>query len=250
METRLKATMLSAVPALLAAGLLVAAPARAQEAPDALAKRVTYEVLGVLRTDKDIQAGNTAKVVDLVEKKVLPHFDFMRMTRLAVGANWRQAGPEQQKALANEFRTLLVHTYASTFTAYRNQAIEYRPLRMEPADTEVTVRSQIVQQGGKPVTVDYRMAKDGGGWKVYDVVVADLSLVQNYRGSFESEVRTWRTRSRCSSRATGSSPRPRSRSTSPGSRRSIRPRSPCCSSGGARPRAMAAPSATSIFPPT
>jgi phospholipid transport system substrate-binding protein len=174
---------------LLATGLLAPAPARAQEAPDVLAKRVTDEVLAVLRTDKDIQAGSTAKVVDLVEKKVLPHFDFARMTRLAVGANWRQASPEQQKSLVNEFRTLLVHTYASTFIAYRNQTIEYRPLRMEPADTETTVRSQILQQGGKPVTVDYRMATDGGAWKVYDVVVADLSLVQNYRGSFESEVR-------------------------------------------------------------
>ena len=176
--------------ALLATALLAAAPSRAQEAaPDVLAKRVTDEVLAVLRSDKDIQAGNTAKVIELVEKKVLPHFDFVRMTRLAAGASWRQANPEQQKALVNEFRTLLVHTYASTFTAYRNQSIEYRPLRMEPADTEVTVRSQIVQPGGKPVTVDYRMAKDEGGWKVYDVVVADLSLVQNYRGSFESEVR-------------------------------------------------------------
>jgi phospholipid transport system substrate-binding protein len=176
--------------ALLAAALLAAAPSRAQEAaPDVLAKQVTDEVLAVLRSDKDIQAGNTARVVELVEKKVLPHFDFVRMTRLAAGVSWRQASPEQQKALVNEFRTLLVHTYASTFTAYRNQNIEYRPLRMEPADTEVTVRSQIVQPGGKPVTVDYRMAKSEGGWKVYDVVVADLSLVQNYRGSFESEVR-------------------------------------------------------------
>jgi len=175
---------------LLAGGLLAAAPSRAQEAaPDVLAKRLTDEVLAVLRSDKDIQAGSTAKIVDLVEKKVLPHFDFVRMTRLAVGAHWRQASPEQQKMLVNEFRTLLVHTYASTFNAYRNQNIEYRPLRMEPADAEVTVRSQIVQPGGKPVTVDYRMAKGEDGWKVYDVVVADLSLVQNYRGSFESEVR-------------------------------------------------------------
>ncbi len=175
---------------LLATALLAAAPSRAQEtAPDVLAKRVTDEVLAVLRSDKDIQAGNTGKVVDLVEKKVLPHFDFERMTRLAVGGHWRKASAEQQKTLVNEFRALLVHTYASAFTAYRNQNIEYRPLRMEPADTEVTVRSQVVQPGGKPVTVDYRMAKGEGGWKVYDVLIADLSLVQNYRGSFESEVR-------------------------------------------------------------
>lgn len=177
--------------AALLAGWMMAAPAVAQEmtAPDALAKSVTDDVLAVLRTDKDIQSGNMTKVVELVEKKVLPHFDFVRMTRLAVGVNWRQASPEQQKALVNEFRTLLVHTYASTIAAYRNQAIEYRPLRTQPTDTEVTVRSQILQSGGKPVSVDYRMEKGASGWKVYDVIVADLSLVQNYRGSFESEVR-------------------------------------------------------------
>jgi phospholipid transport system substrate-binding protein len=179
--------MAKGMAALLALG--IAAGARAQEAPDALAKRVTDEVLTVLRADKDIQAGNSAKVIELVESKVLPHFDFMRMTRLAAGANWRQANPDQQKALTNEFRTLLVHTYASTIAAYRNQTIEVRPLRMEPADTEVTVRSQINQPGGKAINVDYRMAKGDSGWKVYDVVVADLSLVQNYRGTFEGEVR-------------------------------------------------------------
>ena len=175
---------------LLAAACLLVAPARAADTePDALAKSVTDEVLTVLRSDKDIQAGNTKKVVDLVEKKVLPHFAFARMTRLAVGPNWRQASPEQQAALVNEFRALLVQTYAATFAAYRNQSIEYRPLRMQPGDTEVVVKSLINQQGGKPVTVDYKMEKTPDGWKVYDVVVADLSLVQNYRGTFETEVR-------------------------------------------------------------
>jgi phospholipid transport system substrate-binding protein len=175
----------------LVAALVAAAPARAQGvmAPDALAKSVTDEVLAVLRADKDIQAGNVGKVVDLVEKRVLPHFDFVRMTRLALGAAWRQASPEQQKRLVSEFRALLVHTYAATLTAYRDQVVEYRPLRMQPEDTEVVVRSLIRQAGGKPVSVDYRMQKLPEGWKVYDVVVADLSLVQNYRGSFETEVR-------------------------------------------------------------
>lgn len=175
---------------LLAVFFLASSPARAQEvAPDVLAKSVTDEVLAVLREDKDIQSGNTKKVVDLVEKKILPHFDFVRMTRLAVGPSWRQASADQQKALVGEFRALLVQTYAATFSAYRNQTIDYRPLRMQPADTEVVVRSLINQSGGKPVSVDYRMEKNAGGWKVYDVVVADLSLVQNYRGTFESEVR-------------------------------------------------------------
>ncbi|MCE9640577.1 MAG: ABC transporter substrate-binding protein, partial [Betaproteobacteria bacterium] len=125
-------------------GLVLAAPAltRAQEvAPDALAKKVTDEVITVLRTDKDIQAGNTKKVLDLVEAKVLPHFDFARMTRLAVGAPWRQASPVQQQSLTNEFRTLLVNTYTTAFTQYRDQVIEYRPFKMSPADTEVVVRS-------------------------------------------------------------------------------------------------------------
>jgi phospholipid transport system substrate-binding protein len=174
---------------LLTAGCL-ALPAQAAETttPDALAKSVTEDVLAVLKADKDIQAGNTKKVIDLVEEKVLPHFNFTRMTRLAVGADWRQASAEQQKLLTNEFRTLLVQTYAATLTAYRDQKVEFRPLRMQPSDTDVMVKTAISQPGGKPVSVDYRMEKTDGGWKVYDVVVADLSLVQNYRGTFNSEV--------------------------------------------------------------
>jgi phospholipid transport system substrate-binding protein len=166
----------------------VTAGAQAMTPPDVLARSVTDEVLAVLRTDRDIQAGNTRKVLDLVEKKVLPHFNFVRMTQLAVGRHWREASPEQRKLLVGEFRTLLVQTYAATFTAYRDQEIEYRPLRVQPDETDVVVKSLINQSGGKPVTVDYRMQKSNDGWKVYDVVVGDLSLVQSYRGSFNSEV--------------------------------------------------------------
>jgi len=176
--------------ALVTIGCLVAAPARAQgmPAPDVLAKSVTDEVLAIMRADKEIQSGNLNKVVDLVDKKVLPHFDFTRMTQLAVGRHWQQASPEQQKQLVAEFRTLLVQTYAATFAAYRDQRIEYRPLRTEPADTDVVVKSLIHQSGGKPVAVDYKMRKTDTGWKVYDVVVGDLSLVQSYRGTFSTEV--------------------------------------------------------------
>jgi len=176
--------------ALLAAACVAAAPAGAQgaTAPDALAKSVTDEVLALLRADKEIQNGNLGKVVELVEKKVLPHFDFTRMTQLAVGRHWQQANAEQRKALTTEFRALLVQTYAATFAAYRDQKIEYRPLRMEAADTDVVVKSLIHQSGGKPVTVDYKMHKLDSGWKVYDVVVGDLSLVQTYRGTFNTEV--------------------------------------------------------------
>jgi phospholipid transport system substrate-binding protein len=158
-------------------------------APDVLAKKVTDEVIAVLRADKDIQAGNTKKVLDLVEAKVLPHFDFSRMTRLAVGAPWRQATPAQQQSLTTEFRQLLLNTYTSAFTQYRNQTIEYRPLKIQPSDNEVVVRSLIRQSSGAdPIDINYSMAKTDAGWKVYDLTIAGVSLVQNYRSSFSSEI--------------------------------------------------------------
>jgi phospholipid transport system substrate-binding protein len=176
---------------LLAAFCMAGAPARAQGAtpPDVLAKSVTDEVLAVLRTDKDIGSGDLNKVLDLVDSKVLPHFNFTRMTQLAVGRNWRQASPEQQQALVREFRVLLVRTYAAAFTGYRDQTIDYKPVRMQPADTEVVVKSQISRSGGgPPVAVDYSMEKTDRGWKVYDVAIEGVSLVQNYRSTFAAEV--------------------------------------------------------------
>jgi phospholipid transport system substrate-binding protein len=175
---------------LIGLGLAASTLALAQDvAPDALAKKVTDEVIAVLRADKDIQAGNTKKVLDLVEAKVLPHFNFARMTRLAVGAPWRQASSTQQQSLIAEFRTLLVHTYTSAFTQYRDQVIEYRPLKLAAGDSEVVVRSLIKQKtGADPIDINYSMEKADGGWKVYDVVIAGVSLVQNYRSSFSSEI--------------------------------------------------------------
>ncbi len=173
-------------------GMVLAVTALAQStdmAPDALAKKVTEEVLAVIRADKDIRSGNTKKVYDLVETKVLPHFNFTRMTRLAVGAPWRQATSAQQQSLTNEFRTLLVHTYTSAFTQYKDQVVEYRPLKLQPGDTEVVVRSLIKQKGGAdPVDINYSMEKTDASWKVYDVVIAGVSLVQNYRSTFNSEI--------------------------------------------------------------
>lgn len=157
-------------------------------APDVLAKGVTDEVIAILRADRDAFAGNPAKVIELVENKVLPHFNFMRMTQLAVGKNWRQASAQQRDALTGQFRTLLVRTYATAFTAYRDQTISYRPLRMQPEDVDVVVRSQIIQQSGPPVGVDYSMEKTASGWKVYDVAIEGVSLVQNYRSTFNGEV--------------------------------------------------------------
>jgi phospholipid transport system substrate-binding protein len=176
---------------LLALLVLAAAPAPAQDvAPDVLVKNVTQEVIGIVKQDQDIQAGSHKKTVALVEEKVLPHFDFNRMTALAMGQNWRKATPEQQGQLVEQFKTLLVRTYSTALSSYRNQVIDFKPLRAQPADTDVTVRSDVKQPGGEPVSIDYSLEKSPGGWKVYDVVVGGVSLVTTYRDTFTSEVRT------------------------------------------------------------
>ena len=167
---------------------LIPAAALAQEAPDALVKRVTDEVLAIIKADKDLQSGNSRKIAELAEAKVLPHFDFMRMTRLAVGRNWQQASEAQRAELVKEFRTMLVRTYSTSLTAYRNQTIEVKPVKMGSADKEVTVRTAVLQQGGPSIPIDYAMEKADGGWKVYDVVIDGASLVTTYRGTFNEQV--------------------------------------------------------------
>ncbi len=175
---------------LLALLALAAPPALAQDvAPDVLVKNVTQEVIGIVKQDKDIQAGNQKKTVALVEEKVLPHFNFNRMTALAMGQNWRKATPEQQGLLVEQFKTLLVRTYSTALSSYRNQVIDFKPLRAQPADTDVTVRSDVKQPGGEPVSIDYSLEKTSDGWKVYDVIVGGVSLVTTYRDTFTSEVR-------------------------------------------------------------
>ena len=173
---------------LLVSLAFVPALALAQETPDALVKRIADEVLAVIKADKDVAAGNQQKVVALAEQKVLPNFDFTRMTRLAVGRNWSQASDAQKEALTKEFRTMLVRTYSSSLTAYRNQTIEVKPVKMSPNDKETTVRTQVLQQGGPPIPIDYAMEKTDSGWKVYDVVIDGASLVTTYRGSFNDQI--------------------------------------------------------------
>ncbi|MDP1654367.1 MAG: ABC transporter substrate-binding protein [Rhodocyclaceae bacterium] len=174
--------------ALLAAFLFAASAAAADIAPDVLVKDVTNEVLDIVRKDKDIQSGNTKKTLDLVEAKVLPHFNFQRMTQLALGREGRQATPDQFKVLVEEFRLLLVRTYSKALTEYRNQEILFKPLKMSAADTDVRVRTEIKQSGGKPVSLDYYLEKNATGWKVYDMEVGGISLVTNYRSSFAQEI--------------------------------------------------------------
>lgn len=175
----------------LISALLFTLPVSAQElSPDALIKNVTNEVLDIVRKDKDIQSGNTKKAMELIEAKVLPHFNFTRMTQLALARDWRQANPAQQKALTDEFRALLVRTYSKALTEYKNQTIDFRPFSAKPGETDVRVRTEIKQSGaGKNIELDYYLERSGAAWKVYDIEVGGISLVTNYRESFASEVR-------------------------------------------------------------
>jgi phospholipid transport system substrate-binding protein len=169
---------------------LFATAVSAQElAPDALVKKITNEVLDIIKQDKDIQAGNQRKINELVDAKVLPHFNFSRMTALAMGRNWPKANAEQQKLLTGEFRTLLVRSYSGALSTYKNEVIEFKPLRAAAGDADVTVKTQVKRPGTEPVSIDYSMEKTPAGWKVYDVVVGGVSLVTNYRETFNAEIR-------------------------------------------------------------
>jgi len=156
--------------------------------PDVLVRDVTNEVLEIIKEDRDIQAGDRKKILDLVEVKILPHFNFARITQLAVGKNWRSATPEQRQALVNAFRTLLVRTYSSALATYRNQTSAVKPTDVKPGDNDTVVKVQINQPNGQPLMIDYSMEKTPQGWKVYDVVVAGISLVTSYRSSFNNEI--------------------------------------------------------------
>ena len=180
--------MMKKIIALIFATLL-AVTAQAQETPDVLIKQVTEDVLEIVRNDKDIQAGNTQKAIDLVDKKVLPHFDFLHMTALALGKDWRKATSQQQQQLTAEFKTLLVRTYSNALTGYKNQKVVYKPFKMNAGETDVLVRTEVLQPGSKAVQLDYSLEKKESGWKVYDVTVAGISLVTNYRDQFAQEVR-------------------------------------------------------------
>jgi phospholipid transport system substrate-binding protein len=162
---------------------------QAQTAPDALVKAVATDVTTVLKSDPGI-LGNQAKLRELIESKLLPNFNFMRMTQLAMGRNWAKASPEQQTALTREFQTLLVRTYSGALASFRNNTIDYRPLRMQPNETDVTVKTVVNQANGQGIPIDYSMEKGAdGSWKAYDIAVAGVSLVTNYRDEFNAVIR-------------------------------------------------------------
>ena len=163
--------------------------AAAEEAPDVMVKRISQEVLDAARSDKEIQSGNQKRVLDLVEAKILPHVDFQRMTALAAGRFWRQATPEQQKQLTDEFRDLLVYTYSGAISQVKDQKLEFKPLRADPSATEVEVRSQVIQpRGGDPIQLNYRLEKVPSGWIIYDVNGLGAWLVETYTGNFAAEI--------------------------------------------------------------
>ena len=171
--------------------LLFAAPlVYAQEAPDALVKRIAEETLTTIRSDKDLQTGNPAKVKQLIESKLVPNFDTGRMTALAMGRNWRAATPDQQSQLTEQFKTLLIRTYSNALTNYRDNTMSYKPLRANPGDTEVVVRTEVTRPGQAPVPIDYSMEKTPDGWKAYDVIVAGVSLVTNNRDEFNDAIKS------------------------------------------------------------
>ena len=168
---------------------VLVAPARAQnEAPDALVKRISADVIETVKADKDIQAGNRNRIMELVNSKILPHVDAEKMTAQAAGRFWRQATPDQQKRLSEEFRTLLVYTYSGALSQIKNETVEFKPMRAAAADTDVEVRSQVNVARGEPITLNYRLAKGTQGWKIYDINVLGAWLVETYKGTFAAEI--------------------------------------------------------------
>jgi phospholipid transport system substrate-binding protein len=161
--------------------------AQASEAPDSFIKRLSVDVLDTIKADKSIQAGDVSKIAALVDSKIMPNVNFQRMTASAVGRAWRSATPEQQKRLEAEFKALLMRTYSGALSEVKDQTIVMRPLRMTAGDTEVTVRTE-VRGRGDPIALDYRVEKAGDSWKIYDLNVASVWLVETYRTQFSQEI--------------------------------------------------------------
>ena len=157
-------------------------------APDALVKSLSEDVLASIRKDPTLQSGDIARLNGLVDEKILPYVNFEKMTRLAVGRGWRDASPEQRQALTREFRSLLVRTYAGAVSAAKDYQVQMKPFRSEPSETDVTVRTQAVPSRGDPIQLDYRLEKTAAGWKIYDVNVLGVWLVENYRNTFAGEI--------------------------------------------------------------
>ena len=175
---------------MLMASLVVSYPTHAQaidSTPDGLVKAMVSDVMNTIKGDKEIQSGNISKVIDLVETKIVPYTDFRKTTQLAVGKNWSRATPEQQNKIVAEFKTLLMRTYAGALTQVKDQTVTFRPFRMDPTDTEVVVRTQIMNKGDA-IQLDYRLTKVGDSWRLYDINVLGAWLIEAYRGQFNTQI--------------------------------------------------------------
>ena len=157
--------------------------------PDELVRKTADDVISIIKQDKDIQAGDTNKIYKLAEEKILPNFDFERISRLVLGKAWRTATDDQKTKFKYEFKNLLLRTYAVALSKYKDQKIEYKPLRMKPTDEIVTVKTEIIQSGAQPIDVDYALAKQDNSWLVIDIIIEGVSLVTNYRSQFASEIK-------------------------------------------------------------
>ncbi len=191
LSSRVPSLLSPFAPTLAMLCLLLAAPAvHAQDiGPDQLVRTTTDKIIEIVKSDKAIQSGDIKRILEVAETHASPHFDFVRMTRLAMGANWKQANPSQQEELVRQFRTLLLRTYAVALKEYRNQTIDVRPLKIPAGSTDVQVKTVVNQPGAQAIPIDYDMERTPQGWKVYDVTIGGVSLVVNFRSSFDAEIR-------------------------------------------------------------
>jgi len=174
---------------LMILSLMMSVSIFAGEAPDLFVKKTADEIFEILKTDKDLKAGNKEKAYKITEEKILPYFDFERISKLVLGKAYPAATKEEQEAFKKEFRTMLVKTYGSALLKFKDQTLSYKPTRFEPTDEEVLVKTEILQPGAPPLPIDYMLKKDGNSWKVFDIIIEGVSLVTNYRGQFGNEIR-------------------------------------------------------------
>jgi phospholipid transport system substrate-binding protein len=174
---------------LLILTLLMSMSIFAAEAPDLFVRKIADEVFEILKTDKDLKAGNKEKAYKITEEKILPYFDFDRISKLVLGKAWPAATKDEQEAFKKEFKTMLVKTYGSALLKFKDQTLNYKPTRFQPSDEEVLVKTEILKSGAPPLPIDYMLEKDGDSWKVFDIIIEGVSLVTNFRGQFGNEIK-------------------------------------------------------------
>ena len=174
---------------LLILTLLMSMSIFAAEAPDLFVRKIADEVFEILKTDKDLKAGNKEKAYKITEEKILPYFDFDRISKLVLGKAWTAATKDEQEAFKKEFKTMLVKTYGSALLKFKDQTLNYKPTRFQPSDEEVLVKTEILKSGAPPLPIDYMLEKDGDSWKVFDIIIEGVSLVTNFRGQFGNEIK-------------------------------------------------------------